>query len=103
MKTIRVSIYEFSQNKSVQVTAKVDYLDFKTNQLLETFPLSSTFVFQNVYARYKGDRRACEENYYPTFNRREVPFPSNEQMVYDCGEDLKAKLKEIISSHSLRK
>ncbi len=101
MKTIRVSIYEFSQIKSAQVTAKVDYSDNKTNQLLQTFPLSSTFVFQNVFARYKGDRRACEESYFPNFDRREIPFPTNEQMVYDCGEDLKAKLKEIISRTSI--
>lgn len=103
MKTIRVSIYEFSQVKSAQVTAKVDYSNLKNNQLLDTFPLSSTFVFQNIYARYHGDRRACDESYFPTFNRREVTFPSNEQMVYDCGEDLKAKLKEIISHNSIRR
>jgi hypothetical protein len=103
MKTIRVSIYEFSQIKSVQVTAKVDYTNLKNNQLLDTFPLSSNFVFQNVYARSRGDRRACEESYFPTFDRREVPFPSNEQMVYDCGEDLKAKLKAIINQHRINK
>jgi hypothetical protein len=103
MKTIRVSIYEFSQIKSVQVTAKVDYTNLKNNQLLDTFPLSSNFVFQNVYARSRGDRRACEESYFPTFDRREVPFPTNEQMVYDCGEDLKAKLKAIINQHRINK
>lgn len=103
MKTIQASIYEFSQKKSAQVTAKVDYTNLKTNQLLDTFPLSSNFVFQNVYARLRGDRRACEESYFPTFERREVPFPSNEQMVYDCGEDLKAKLKSIINQHPISK
>ena len=103
MKTIQASIYEFAQVKSAQVTAKVDYTNLKTNQLLDTFPLSSTFVFQNIYARYRGDRRACEESYFPTFDRREVPFPSNEQMVYDCGEDLKAKLKAIINQHPITK
>ncbi len=103
MKTIRMAINEFSQTKSVQVTAKVDYMDLKTNQLLQTFPMTSEFVFLNVYARYRGDRRACEETYFPTFDRREVPFPSNEQMVYDCGEDLKTKLKSIINQHAINR
>jgi hypothetical protein len=31
-----------------------------------------------------------------------VPFPSNEQMVYDTGEDLKLKLKDIIKSYTIR-
>jgi len=103
MKTIKISIYEFSQTKACQITAKVDYINFKTNQLLETFPLASEFVFSNVYASYKGDKRACEDAYYPNFDRKSVPFPSNEQMIYDTGNDLKAKLKDIISKHKIRK
>jgi len=49
-KTIRVNIYEFRQFKACQVTAKVDYVDFKTNQLIETFPLASDFVFEPIYS-----------------------------------------------------
>jgi hypothetical protein len=103
MKTIKISIYEFSQLKTCQVTAKVDYIDFKTNQLLQTFPLASEFVFNYVYASYKGDKRACEPDYYSNFDRKAVPFPSNEQMIYDSGEDLKAKLKEVIVRNRFRK
>lgn len=103
MKTVRISIYEFSQIKSCQVTAKVDYIHFKTNQLIETFPLVSEFVFSNMYATYKGDKRACEDSYYPNFNRRAIPFPSNEQMVFDTGNDVKAKLKEIIVKNKFRR
>lgn len=103
MKTIKVSIYEFSQTKACQVTAKVDYINFKTNQLIETFPLASEFVFSNVYASYKGDKRACEDTYYPNFDRKVLPFPSNEQMIFDSGNDLKAKLKDIIVNHKIRR
>lgn len=103
MKTIKISIYEFSQTKACQVTAKVDYINFKTNQLLETFPLASEFVFTNVYANYKGDKRACEDTYYPNFDRKVLPFPSNEQMIYDSGNDLKTKLKDIIVNHKIRR
>jgi hypothetical protein len=103
MKTIKISIYEFSQTKACQVTAKVDYINFKTNQLLETFPLASEFVFSNIYATYKGDKRACEDAYYANFDRKVLPFPSNEQMIFDSGNDLKAKLKEIIVNHKIRR
>jgi hypothetical protein len=103
LKTVRISIYEFSQFKACQVTAKVDYIDFKSNQLIDTFPLASEFTFNHIYSRYKGDKRACEQDYYPNFDRRAVPFPSNEQMVYDTGEDLKGKLKTIIGRNKFRK
>jgi hypothetical protein len=103
MKTIRISIYEFTQIKSCQVIAKVDFINFKTNQLIETFPLASEFVFSNIYSKYNGDKRACEETYYSNFDRRVVPFPSNEQMVFDTGNDLKAKLKDIISRNKFRR
>lgn len=102
-RTIKINIYEFTQFKACQIAAKVDYIDFKTNQLIDTYPISSEFVFQNIYANYNGDRRACDENYFPYFDRKAVPFPSNEQMVYDTGEDLKAKLKNIITRNKFRK
>ncbi|RRJ90246.1 hypothetical protein [Flavobacterium macacae] len=102
-KTVKVDIYEFRQFKSVLVTAKVDYVDLKTNQLLETFPLSSEFIFENIYSNYRGDKRAADESYYTYFGRKSVPFPSNEQMVFDSGEDLKLKIKNIILRNKLRK
>ncbi len=102
-KTIRVNIYEFRQFKSVQVTAKVDYIDYRNNQLIESFPLASEFLFENIYSTFNGDKNACEPDYYQYFDRRAVPFPSNEQMVFDSGEDLKLKLKDIITRNRFRR
>ncbi len=103
MKTVKVSIYEFTQFKSCQVTAKVDYINLKTNQLLDAFPVTSEYVFSYIYANYNGDKCAVEDTYYQYFDRKSVPFPSNEQMVYDTGEDLKLKLKNIITNNKFRR
>jgi hypothetical protein len=103
MKTVRAKIYEFKQFKSCQITAKIDYIDFRTNQLIDTFPLSSEYVFEYIYANYNGDRNACDSDYLQYFGRRAVPFPTSDQMVYDSGEDLKAKLKNIITRNKFRK
>lgn len=99
---LRANVYEFRQFKSCQVTAKVNYVDLKTNELIQTFPVSSEFIFENVYSTYKGDRNACDDNYISYFNKRAVPFPNNEQMVFDTGEDLKARLKDIIVRNKFR-
>lgn len=103
MKTVRATIYEFKQFKACNVTAKVDYVDLKTNQLIDTFPLASEFIFEYIYANFNGDKNACDSDYLQYFGRRAQPFPSNEQMVYDSGEDLKAKLKNIITRNKFRK
>jgi hypothetical protein len=102
LRNVTVRIFESRQLKSCQIQAKVDYIDLKNNQSIQSFPLASDFVFENVYATYKGDRRASDTNYYSYFDKRSIPFPTNEQMVYDTGEDLKNKLKDIILRNSFR-
>ncbi|RDI56309.1 hypothetical protein [Flavobacterium glaciei] len=102
LRTVTAQIYEFRQFKSCQITAKIDYINVRSNQLLQSFPLSSEFIFENIYATFKGDRRASDDNYYSYFDRRPVPFPNSEQMVYDTGEDLKAKIKDIITRNRFR-
>lgn len=102
LRTVTARIYEFRQFKSCQITAKIDYINFRSNQLLQSFPLTSEFIFENIYATYKGDRRASDDNYYSYFDKRAVAFPNSEQMVYDTGEDLKAKIKDIITRNRFR-
>lgn len=100
---VTATVLEVRQFKSCQVTAKVDYLDLRTNQLIQTFPITSEFVFENIYARCRGEKRAVEQEYQQFFEHRAVPFPSSEQMVYDTGEDLKAKIKDIIQRNKFRR
>ena len=68
MKTISASIYEFTQFKSVQTIAKVEFHDLNTKQLIDAYPLSSEFVFNYIYANYNGDKRACEQDYFQYFD-----------------------------------
>ncbi|CAN0364955.1 unnamed protein product, partial [Ectocarpus sp. 4 AP-2014] len=97
---VTCQFYEFTQFKATQVTANVNFVDLKSKQLLESFPISSEFVFEHIYANYQGDKRALEQDLLLFLDARSVPFPSNEQMVYDTGEDLKLKLKQIVSNNS---
>lgn len=100
-KDVKLRVNEFRQFKTARVTASVDYIATKGNQVIQSYPLASEFVFENVYARARGDKRAIEKDYWPLFDNGPVPFPSNEQIVFDTGEDLKAKLKNIISRNKI--
>ena len=101
-KNVRCELYEFTQFKTTQITGQVKYVNYTSKQLIEAFPISSEFAFEHIYANFDGDRRALEEQYLNLTNLRAVPFPTNEQMVYDTGEDLKAKLKSIITRNKFR-
>jgi hypothetical protein len=99
---VKCRFFEYNQSKSTQVLANVAYYDIKSNQLMESFPIDSEFIFENLYARIRGDKRALNSDDRKILRNERVPFPSNEQMVYDTGEDLKLKLKNIINSYRVR-
>lgn len=98
-KTIKADFYQFTQSKSVNVTGQVSFTDLRSNQQINSYPLTSSFVFEHVYATYNGDKLAIDNDLLPLLTQISVPFPSNEAMVYDAGEDMKQKLKNIISRH----
>tara|TARA_R110002050_G_scaffold299733_2_gene466178 strand:+ start:19838 stop:21019 length:1182 start_codon:yes stop_codon:yes gene_type:complete len=100
--SVRCEYYESTQFKSVQVTGNVEYINLNTKQLVDAFPITSEFVFEHVFATSRGDRRALETTLLPFLNNRQIPFPTEEQMIYDTGENLKQQLKNIINSYTIR-
>lgn len=96
-RTVRCNFYQFTQQKTVHVNGNVNFIDLHSQQAVNTYPLASQFVFQHVYANYDGDKRALENDLVALLDLAAVPFPSDEQMVYDAGEDLKARLKNILT------
>ncbi|GLU44529.1 hypothetical protein [Allomuricauda sp. NBRC 101325] len=99
MRTVQAKFYQFTQTKTAQIGAKVSFTDLRTKQEINSYPLSSNFVFEHIFANYQGDKRALENDLLLYLDAREVPFPSNEQMVYDAGTDLKNRLKGIVSQY----
>ena len=97
-KTVRCDFYQFTQFKSAQVTGVVSFIDIKKQPKINQYPLSSQFVFEHIYANYDGDKRALDNDLVSLLQLARVPFPSNEQMVYDAGEDLKNNLKNILNN-----
>ncbi|WP_195806616.1 hypothetical protein [Winogradskyella helgolandensis] len=100
---VKARFMEVVQTKSAQVIANVVYTDLKQNQTIDTFTIDSGFIFENIFGTYKGDKRALNKDDRNLLNQRQILFPSDEQMVYDTGEDLKLQLKNIISSYNVRR
>jgi hypothetical protein len=102
MITVRCELYQFTQFKSVEVGGQVKYTNLASKQLLKAFPIKSNFVFEHTYATYNGDKRALVPSFLDMIVLRAVKFPTNEQMVYDAGADLKQNLKDIIRRNKFR-
>ena len=98
----RARLSEFNQFKSTRVFADIVYSDLKSNAVLDIFPIETEFVFENRYARYKGDKRALNKKDKDLLREQSLYFPTDEQMVYDSGENLKQQLKRIINSYKIR-
>jgi hypothetical protein len=98
---VRARFVEVIQTKSAQVIADIAYTDLKQNQIIDNFTIDSGFVFENVFGRFRGDRRALNNNDRNLLRQQHIQFPSDAQMVFDTGEDLKLKLKDIISTYRL--
>lgn len=89
-------LLEIKQFKSSQIIADVVHVDLNTNQILDSFTIDSGYIFEHFYANSRGDRRALNNDERQLLEQKRIPFPNNEQMVYDTGEDLKIKLKNHI-------
>ncbi len=98
--TVKSNFYEIHQEKACHINTEIEITD-KHNKLIESFPLESEFVFINDFAEMDGDIRALDSFQKELIKKQEIPFPSDEQIIFDTGEDLKTKLKDYIDDLEL--
>jgi len=98
---VKARFFEVTQTKSTQIVADIVYTDLKQNQIIDTFTIDSGYIFENIFGTYDGDERALNNNDRTLIRQRQIGFPSDEQMIFDTGEDLKLKLKAIIGSYKV--
>ena len=98
--TVKSDFYEIHQEKACHINTEIE-LTNKEDKLIESFPLESEFVFINDFAEMDGDIRALNAFQRELIKKQEIPFPADEQIIFDTGEDLKAKLKDFIDDLEL--
>lgn len=94
---VRSKVHLYQQYKEAQVVAQAEITNNNTGQLVDKFPLQSKFVFEHNFATYSGDKRAIRNEYLNFLKERRIPFPTNEQMVYDAAQDIKMQFKDILN------
>lgn len=94
-------LYETLQSKEVKVIAEVDYFDLNTDQKLNSYPLESTYVFENRFANFEGDPRILNRDEAFLLRGRPLKYPSNQTMLIDASDDIKDKLKSILKQQQI--
>jgi tetratricopeptide (TPR) repeat protein len=100
--TVTAAVTYTEQTKAVQVGGDVVYLELDRNRIINRHPLGTEFIFENIFARFRGDERALTEEDLQFIKYDFFPFPSNQQMVLDAGQEIKERLKEILQNNKFR-
>lgn len=101
-KTVKGVLYKTIQTKTLALQGEVDYIDLHQDRLLNSYPLGTEFIFENVFASFKGDERLLNKEDKLLLQNRFVPFPTTEQMLVDASEELKGRLGPILKRNRLR-
>jgi len=94
---VTAEITEAKQLKSAFVGGSLDIFDLTTDQLVRTENISVEAVFQHLSGSFTGNKEALSNDSARIVGGREVPFPSNENMLMDSAQLLKERSKAIVS------
>ncbi len=101
-KNLRAKVIVSSQNKAAQLNGNIIYQNVKQTRNMKVYPITSQFEFKHIFATFEGDEGALTERDVELARRAFVPFPSNEQMIFDTSTDLKQKFARILRRNKLR-
>lgn len=89
-------VLETHQQKAARIAGQLEFFDLRRNALLESRPLAAEAIFENYAATFRGDRRALSPETRGRIGNTPLPFPSDENMLYDAVTHLKPTMKQQI-------
>lgn len=98
MAKVRARVLEIHQSKAARLIARVDMVDFKTGQLLDSDEVSTEILFENYASTFTGDERALSNDSKCRIGNRPLPFPMDSDMLVQAAERIKPDLRSAIRS-----
>ncbi len=94
---IKARVLEVYQNKVATVSGRIEWFDLRTNELLESQPLTADAVFENYASTFQGDKRALSEQSKKRIGNRPQPFPTDEALLITAANHLQPAIKEKLA------
>ena len=95
-KTLRTVFYESLQQKSLQVRASLVLKSVPSQEVIAKLPLETVWVFRHRFGTYEGDRRALRKSWLSLVSLKQIPFPSNEQLLLDASAQIKGEYLALL-------
>ncbi len=95
-KTITCKVVRFHQTKSSRITGEIEYYENATDKLLKKEPIVSEALFENHYTIAYGNIDALNPETKKELNAKPLPWPTNEALIIQAGDVMKAMTKDII-------
>ncbi len=88
-KQVSCKVRKITQMKVAHIYAELQYYNNRTGQVMRTVPVAADHVFQNAFAVWSGDKRACSDEVLELSNNRILPFPNDYDMIIGAQNTLK--------------
>ena len=88
-KVVSCKVKRVTQTKVAHIYAEIQYFDNHSKQVVRTVPVAADHVFNNAFAIWSGDKRACTKQILQESNNEIVAFPSDLDMIIAAQQTLK--------------
>jgi len=95
-KDISCSLIETAQHKSAQITGNVEIYELNPAKLMRNDPIGADSQFEHFSARAIGNQDALSEESKVMVESDPLPFPTDEEMIFQCSEALKIAIRGIL-------
>ncbi|MEO0778110.1 MAG: hypothetical protein AAF146_16195, partial [Bacteroidota bacterium] len=98
---VEALVFETFQHKEVRVEARLEYVDLRNRNLIDSDNLGVAAVFENYASTYRGDPRALSARSRRCIGKQPLPFPATEHLLIQAAEQLKPAIRSNISNKRL--
>jgi hypothetical protein len=95
-KKLNCVVVETVKSRTATIRGTVEFTAVNPRRILKREPIAGTSVFENVYGSYRGDKEALLPEDRELLRQREIPYPDELSMLYDCTELLRQAYTDIL-------
>lgn len=96
-KVVQCEVLETTQSRTATITANVDYFRRANQQLLKSYPIVGSTLFENQFVEFNGNLLALDKDFVLAGqNTQPVPFPRDEELLAATYQELNNSLRRVL-------
>ncbi|MDX9727348.1 MAG: hypothetical protein RBT38_13275 [Bacteroidales bacterium] len=95
-KTLQCALIETIQTKECQINGDLEVVQASPNKVIRKEPLGAQSGFEHISARALGDIQALSPAQLEKTKTKQMPFPSDMEMIFRCSDPLRQAINGAI-------